>query len=56
MSILKLLAIFILALVLIELLPYIILVIIGLVALLLKFAWLPVAIVFIIWLFSIFDK
>ena len=56
MDVLKMLAVFILALVFIELLPYIVLVIIGLVALLLKFAWLPVAIVFIIWLFSIFDK
>ena len=56
MSALKILAIFILALILIELLPYIVLIIIGLVALLLKFAWLPVAIVLIIWLFTIFDK
>lgn len=56
MDVLKMLVVFILALVFIELLPYIILVVIGLVALLLKFAWLPVVIVFVIWLFSIFDK
>lgn len=56
MNALKILAIFILALILIELLPYIVLIIIGLIALLLKFAWLPVAVVFIIWLFTIFDK
>lgn len=53
---LKALALFILALIFIELLPYIVFILIALVGLLLKYAWIPVVVVGIIWLFSLFEK
>lgn len=52
---LKLLALFILALMFIMLLPYIVFAIITIVALLLKYAWLPVVIVGIVWIFTLFE-
>ena len=53
---LKMLAVFILALVLFEFLPYVILIIVGAVALLLKFAWVPIVLALILWLYTFIEE